>query len=284
MLMCSCLVFLVADETPCAHVKERVDLSRYLRQMGPVLRADRRYRWFLTVMALWLVGSTGGAYFTVYAMERFGADAGTVMGYTLAMSAGAGLAGLIGGRAANRVGFVRVFLVGIALTAASMGVAGLTPVPSMMYLAFALTGAGGSASWMAIINLSLELAAPADVPTYYSVASVVRGPAGALAPIAAGLYLGHFPHPPLYLFCAAVCVVSGALLRRHVREPASGLAETAPPRGAGASLKVAGPPGFDGRCSRFSRGAPADAGARCCPGPVGHRPAVTATRAWGTAA
>jgi len=219
MLTCSCLVFLRADETPYPHVKERVSLGAYLRQMGPVLRADRRYRWFLAVMSLWLVGATGAAYFTVYAMERFQADAGTVMGYTLAMSTGAGLAGLIGGRAANRVGFVRVFLVGIGLTAASMVVAGVTPVSMGMYLAFALTGAGGSSSWMAIINLPLELADPPDVPTYYAVASLVRGPAGALAPITAGLYLGHFSHPPLYLFCAVVCVVSGVLLRRYVSEP-----------------------------------------------------------------
>ncbi len=128
MLTCSCLVFLRADETPYPHVKERVSLAQYLRQMGPVLRADRRYRWFLAVMALWLAGSTGSAYFTVYAMERFQADAGTVMGYTIAMSLGSGLAGMAGARVASRVGFVRVFLVGIGLTAASMVAAALTPV------------------------------------------------------------------------------------------------------------------------------------------------------------
>lgn len=222
MLTCSCLVFLRADETPYPHVKERVSLAQYLRQMGPVLRADRRYRWFLAVMALWLAGSTGSAYFTVYAMERFQADAGTVMGYTIAMSLGSGLAGMAGARVASRVGFVRVFLVGIGLTAASMVAAALTPVATGMYLAFALTGAGFSASWMAIINLPLELADPPDVPTYYSVASVVRGPAGALAPITAGLYLSHFPHPPLYLFCGAACVLSGLLLRRYVSEPTAG--------------------------------------------------------------
>lgn len=219
LLMCSSLIFLRVREEPYPHVKARVGLALYFRQMAPLLRADRRFRWFLAVMALWLVGSTGAAYFTVYAMDRFAADPGMVMGYTLAMSAGAGLAGLIGGRMAGRVGFVRVYGVGMGLTAASMVAAYLAPASPWFYGAFALVGAGGTASWMAVINLPLELADRPDVPTYYAVAALVRGPAGALSPLAAGLYLQHFAHPPLFLFCALVSLLAIVLLRRHVSEP-----------------------------------------------------------------
>ncbi|MBT3342057.1 MAG: MFS transporter [Gemmatimonadetes bacterium] len=220
LLMASCLVFLRVREEPYAHVKQRVSLAGYLKQMLPVLRADGRFRWFLAVMALWLMGSTGAAYFTVFAMARFGADASTVMAYTLAMSLGAGLAGLVGARVAGHVGYVRVFLAGIGLTAAAMLAAYLATGSTGLYLAFALTGASGAASWMAIINLPLELADPPNVPTYYAVASLVRGPAGALAPIAAGLYLGHFPYQPLFLFCALLSLVAALLLWRYVHEPA----------------------------------------------------------------
>ena len=219
LLMCSCLVFLRTREQPYPDVKDRVRLSVYLRQMPPLLRADGRFRWFLTVMALWLVGSTGASYFTVYAMDRFQAGAGTVMGYTVAMSLGAGVAGFASGRAANRVGFVRIFLVGILGMAASMATAGLAPTSAWFYGAFALAGAGGAASWMAVINLPMELADGPNVPTYYAVASLVRGPAGVLAPVAAGLYLGHFPHDLLYLFCALTSLMAAALLAHFVREP-----------------------------------------------------------------
>lgn len=72
---------------------------------------------------------------------------------------------------------------------------------------------------MAVINLPMELADGPNVPTYYAVASLVRGPAGVLAPVAAGLYLGHFPHDLLYLFCALTSLMAAALLAHFVREP-----------------------------------------------------------------
>lgn len=219
LLICSSLAFLWAGEEPYPHVKGRVGLSGFFRQMLPVLRADGRFRWFLTAMALWLVGSTGTAYFTVYAIARFHAGAGAVTGFTVAMTLGAGAAGVAGARVAGRVGFVRVFAAGIGLTAASMAAAFLASAPAWLYAAFALAGAGGTASWMAVINLPMELADRRSVPTYCAVASLVRGPVGALSPVAAGLYLGHFPHPPLYLFCAAVSLLAAALLFRHVHEP-----------------------------------------------------------------
>ncbi len=219
LLMSSCLIFLRAREEPYPHVKRPVTLSDYLHRMMPLLRADGRFRWFLTVMTLWLMGTTGASYFTVYAMERFQADASMVMGYTVAMSLGAGVAGLASGRVASRVGFVHIYLFGILGVAASMTTAFLAPTSIWFYGAFALAGAGGAASWMAVINLPMELAEAPDVPTYYAVASVVRGPAGVLAPVAAGLYLGHFPHQPLYLFCALTSLVAAVLLVRFVREP-----------------------------------------------------------------
>jgi len=187
--------------------------------MGPVLRRDSRFRWFLGAMTLWLIGSTGCAYFTIYAMKRFAAGPSTVMGYTLAMSAGAGIAGLAAGRTAERTGFVRIFTVGMILTSASMLMACFAQESLWMYGAFAVTGTGVTASWMAVINLPLELAERPNIPTYYAVASLVRGPAGALAPIAAGLYLERFPYPPLFAFCAAVSLLAAVLLVRFVTEP-----------------------------------------------------------------
>jgi len=219
LLTSSCLVFLGVQEEPNPDIKERVGLSRYLKQMGPVMRDDRRFCWFLGAMVLWLVGSTGGAYFTIYAMKRFAADPSMVMGYTLALSAGGGTAGLAAGRMADRVGFVRIFAVGIVLTSVSMMMAGVAPASSWMYGAFAVMGAGGTASWIAVINLPLELADRPNIPTYYAVASLVRGPAGALAPIAAGLYLEKFPYPPLFAFCAVIALLSVVLLIRFVNEP-----------------------------------------------------------------
>jgi MFS family permease len=219
LLMGSCLVFLTVPEAPSAHVKIRVGLARYLKEMGPLLRQDRRYRWFLAAMALWLAGSTGSAYFTIYAMEHFGAGTGVVMGYTIAMSVGAGTAGLAAGRLSERLGFVRIFAAGIVLTMASMLVACVAPASGWMYAAFAITGAGGTVSWMAIINLPLELADGPNVPTYYAVASLVRGPAGAAAPIAAGLYLERFPYPPLFALCALSCLLAVLVLTRFVSDP-----------------------------------------------------------------
>ncbi|MEW6751129.1 MAG: MFS transporter [Candidatus Latescibacterota bacterium] len=219
LLACCALVFLRAGEEPYAHVKARVGLGAYFRSMAPVLCGDRRFRWFLTVMTLWLVGTTGTAYFTVYAMDRFGAGPDDVMGYTIAMSLGAAVAGLAGGHVAARAGFCRVFAVGMGLTALSMLAAFLALRPWVVYPAFLLAGAGGTAAWMAVMNLPLELADRRDVPTYAAVAALVRGPAGALAPLAAGAYLERFPYPPLFLFCAGISLRAVWLLARHGGEP-----------------------------------------------------------------
>ena len=216
LLTCSCLVFLRAREDPNPDTKASIGLGAYLRQMGVVLRGDHHFRWFLIAMVLWLVGSTGGAYFTVFAMKRFGAGPSVVMGYTLAMSAGGGIAGLVAGRVAGQVGFVRVFAAGIVLTAASMLAAFMASTSVWLYAAFVLTGAGAMASWMSVINLPIDLADRPNIPTYYAVASLVRGPAGALAPIAAGFYLERFAYPPLFAFCALISLLSAVLLVRFV--------------------------------------------------------------------
>lgn len=219
LLTGSALVFLMAGEEPYPHLKPRVGLADYFRQIAPVLRGDRRFRWFLTVMGLWLAGTTGISYFTVYAMDRFQAGPTAVMGYTIAMALGSGIAGLVGGQAAGRGGFGRVFLVGIGLIIGSMLAAFAAAHSWWIYLAFALAGAGATASWMGVVNLPLELAARQDVPTYAAVATLVRGPIGALSPLAAGFYLERFAYPPLFLSCAAVSLVAGLLLVRFVREP-----------------------------------------------------------------
>jgi len=216
LLMTSCLVFLRVREAPSPDVKEPIGLGAYLRKMGPVLQSDRRFRWFLITMLLWLVGSTGGAYFTVFAMRHFAAGPSEVMGYTLAMSAGGGIVGLMAGWMAGRMGFVRVYSVGIGLTAASMLVAFVASSSTWLYAAFALTGAGATAAWMSVINLPLELADRPNMPTYYAVASLVRGPAGALAPIVAGFYLERFAYPPLFAFCALLSLLSAVLVVRFV--------------------------------------------------------------------
>ena len=219
LLASSCLLFLRVGEEPNPDVKARVGLASYLKQMGPVLRGDGRFRWFLSAMTLWLMGSTGIAYFTVYAMKRFAAGPSVVMGYTLAMSAGAGIAGLVAGRMAERIGFVRIFTGGMVLTSVSMLIACVAPTAPWMHAVFAVAGAGITASWMSVINLPLELADRPNIPTYYAVASLVRGPAGALAPIAAGLYLERFPYPPLFAFCAVVSLLAAVLLISFVSEP-----------------------------------------------------------------
>jgi MFS family permease len=169
-------------------------------------------------MMLYLVGSTGSAYFTVYAIERFAVGTGAVTGFTVAMSLGAGAAGLVAGRAARVIGFVRILLVGLGLTAGAMATAAAAQTAGWLYVTFFLTGAGGVAASMAFINLPLELAERTDAPTYFAVAFLVRGPAGALAPVAAGLYLTHYPHPPLYVFCAVVSLAAAGLLQRFVHE------------------------------------------------------------------
>lgn len=215
----SALVYLLPGETPYPHVTARLGLGAYLRRTAPALRADARFRWFLAAMALWLAGTTGISYYTVYAMQRFQADTSAVMGYTLAMACGSGMAGLAGGQAAHRRGFGALCSLGIVLVAGANLVAWAAPEPSWMYVAFALAGAGSTASWMGVVNLPLELADRETVPTYTAVAALVRGPVGALSPLLAGLYLEHGSYPQLFLLGVALCLLAAACMHGRVGEP-----------------------------------------------------------------
>ncbi len=228
LLTTSPLVFMLVTEEPFQQVKQQRRLGAYFREMGPFLRADGRFRWFIAVVSLWLTAITGASYFTVYAMNRFAAGPTAVMGYTIFLTLGAGLAGLVGGAAANRKGYVRVFLCGLAGTTLSMLVAFLGPWAWCMYLAFGLAGASSSACMMGVVYLPMEMGGQDNVPTYVGISSLVRAPMGALAPLLAGVYLERFPYPPLFVFCALSGVLGAFLLARYVEEPRSQAPATTP--------------------------------------------------------
>jgi hypothetical protein len=72
---------------------------------------------------------------------------------------------------------------------------------------------------MALVNMPMELGDRQRVPTYVALSAFVRGPVGALAPLAAGVYLEFFPYGPLYLASAALAALACFVVHRFVGEP-----------------------------------------------------------------
>lgn len=219
LLVAGSLIFLLGREAPFVEVKQRTDWRGYMREMVPILRSDARFRWFIVAACLWLISYTGFSYFTVYAIQQFGAGPNTVMWYTISMAAGSGFTGYICGQVAGKRGYTVVLLFGFGATIASMVAVFFTRQGEWMYPAFALAGCAMSASYISIINLPMELAQRQHVPTYVAVSAFVRGPVGTLAPLAAGIYLEFFDFTPLFLFCAFTGIVGAYLLNHFVREP-----------------------------------------------------------------
>ena len=207
-------------EPRAATVETAVPLGVYLRRAGRVLREDRNLAWYLLARGLGFVGNMASAFFTVYALRRFGAPDWSVGLFTTALLAGQIGGNLALGSLADRSGHVASLVIGTGALLGANVLALSAPSLEVFTLVFLLQGVQLAAVNVSGLNVLLEFApGPAARPTYVGLGTTLTTPVAFGAPLLAGLMADLVGFPGVFLAAGMGALISAGVLVGRVREP-----------------------------------------------------------------
>jgi len=160
--------------------------AEFRRGLVAILRKDGNYRWFIVARMCIQAASIGSAFYTVFAVRRFGIDegsAGLMTGaFLLAATIGNPLGGWLGDRYSRRI----IFAIGGLLAGASALAALVATDASWFYLVFALLGLSNGASWTSANAMTADFGSERERPFYLSLVNTLIAPVTLLAPVLGG--------------------------------------------------------------------------------------------------
>jgi len=214
------LVFFWVRETPRVQGAPPPPMGAYLRGLLALLGEDTRFRWHIVGRALWVIGASASAFYTVYAISVYGADATAVTWMTVALAAGRALGSWLGGSLADRTGNVAALVVSSLVLCVAPIVAVLGGGMVALTIVFAIQGIGTAIGFLSGMSIPLELAPSEEqTPRYVAVTTATIGPVATLAPILAGVAIGWIGYRAYFTFAAVVFLLAAAVFRLRVPEP-----------------------------------------------------------------
>ncbi len=185
-LVVSFVFLAMTKETPHEPDEAAQAQAHWWHGLKRVLKNDIRFRWFMVVRVLMQLTTMAFAFYTIYAVDRFGmspAMAGVMAGLLSGVQIAANL---LMGWAGDRLS--RRFMLGFGALVAALSalLAILAPNLEWFYLIFSLAGIANVALWTIILTMTLEFGGVADRPIYIGIANTLVAPATLLAPFLGG--------------------------------------------------------------------------------------------------
>ncbi|WP_164689491.1 MFS transporter [Herpetosiphon llansteffanensis] len=184
-----------------------------------ILKRDRNFRWFLAARIISQLGLMATAFFTVYAVKRFGLDDQTAGIMTAIYLITQTIANPIMGWLGDRIGYRRVMEFGALLALAAGVGAWLAPALGWFYLIFALAGIANVALWTITMSMTLEFGSLAERPSYIGLANTLVAPATLVAPLIGGWLADSAGYTYTFAVAAAGGLLTWLILRFGVRDP-----------------------------------------------------------------
>ncbi|MDP9350517.1 MAG: MFS transporter [Chloroflexota bacterium] len=210
--------FRYVRELPTTDNPPPIPSLQYVRQSPSVLRRDPQFGTFVLSQVLYSFAYMAPAFYTVYALDHFGADPRTVALFTTVLMGTNTVANLLLGLLADRHGNKVVLQLGMLLAVAAPLLTVLAPSLGWMYAVFVLHSFAHAGSDIGGFNLPLEFAPRPQVPTYSAVNMTAVAPFRALAPVLGGV-LAALSYPLVFWIAAGASIISLALLSWKVHEP-----------------------------------------------------------------
>ncbi len=216
-------------EPPAAPAAPPVALGAYLARVPALLRRDRNLRWFLVARTFGVVGTMGGAFYTVYALRVWAPPESEVGVFTTLLLAGQITGTVTLGWLADRLGHRLVILVGVAAAlAANLWALG---APSLVAFGavFVLVGVQLSAYTISGLNVLLEFAPSLEArPTYIGLGTTSIAPVAFGAPLVAGLLADASGFVAVFVVAAVAGALALGVLVAAVHDPRHRLGRGAP--------------------------------------------------------
>lgn len=190
----------------------------YWQRLWQILRTDANFRLFIVTRILAQVASMGLAFFTIYAVRRYGMSeqvAGVMTGVLLLGQTLANpIMGWLGDRRSHRL----MFALGALMAMAGAILALASPHLNWFYIVFALSGVAQAALWTTSMAMTAAFGQPEDRPYYIGLANTLTAPATLLAPIIGGWLADSAGFEATFLLAASSGLATAILLIFGVRE------------------------------------------------------------------
>jgi MFS family permease len=184
-----------------------------------LLRSDPVLQGFIGVGILFGSNVMATAFFTKYAIDRYGAGVELIALFTSVLMVSAVVANLLCGMVGDQKGNKRLLELGLAAGVVAPALAAIAPSPAWLFAVFALNQIAVTAWGIAQINYVLELCGPERAATYSAVAGLMIGPFRAAAPLLGAWLVESAGYRPLFWLSATLTLLALAVSSRWVAEP-----------------------------------------------------------------
>jgi MFS family permease len=198
-------------------------LGKQFRRIVGIVRRDVHFARFLLSQVLQSFSVMAGAFYTVYAIQRFHVGSAEVGTYTVVLQAAGTASGLLWGYAADHKGNRWLLIVGSVLMAVTPLAALWVPSRELYPAVFLLSGLAVNAYELAIFNIVMEFCPPSDVPAYAALRATVVAPFRTLAPVVGGILADEVGYAAVFVLSAGAALLGLPLViamkePRHERE------------------------------------------------------------------
>jgi MFS family permease len=161
-------------------------LRTYLGETRALLRHYPDFLRLILTDWLFAFAAMAAAFYTVYAVERFGAGPWSVGRFTMTLLASGVVGGFLWGHLSDRSGNRRTLLCAAGLSALAPLLALVVPTLAVFPAVFFLSGLASSAFELGMFNITLEFAGETKVATFQGARALMVVPARVLFPLLGG--------------------------------------------------------------------------------------------------
>jgi MFS family permease len=197
--------------------------DNFSKGLVSILRNDIPFRKFLLVRSLMQLGVMSIGFYTVYAVQKYGAPGQAIGIMTAIMAVTQVFANLILGRIGDLKGHQYVLKLGAISLSLSALVAGLATDYQWFYLAFMLAGVAFVTVWTTQMLVTLQFGDIAQRPAYIGLSNTITAPSALLAPILGGWLADKAGYQITFLISIFTAILILGLLQE--RKPLDVLAE-----------------------------------------------------------
>ncbi|NPA90832.1 MAG: MFS transporter [Chloroflexi bacterium] len=211
--------FLSLTREPPDPVPDEEATSPLWREIPRVLRRDPHFTRYLIARMFIVAGNMGTGFLAVYAVERWHLSDGHA-GVFNGVSMGAQfIAYLLLGTLADKRGHTLVLKIGALSTAVSFLVAAITPIPLLVYVAFAGLGTALAAYIVSGMMIVPEFAPQEELPLYFGLSSTLPGVISMLSPMLAATVTKLWGYRAMFALSATLAFIAALLFHTWVTDP-----------------------------------------------------------------
>lgn len=247
LFLCTCGFFLLSvlsfmgvKERPALEVRQRVSLGAYLRSLPGAWRGNPRFAGAMKVRFCLAFIYLSMPFFVLHARQNIGASLGTVGLYVSAQMLGSLAGSALGGRLSDQTGNRAVVVLAVLASFLAPAAALLLTLVHAVWspalgaalfpLVYLFMGAAFGAAYIGFTNYVIDVAPPAERPTFIGLSNTLMAPFALLSP-AGGLLASWLGYEVVFALSAAIALGGVALaLRLPEPRPASNQGRRGPAR------------------------------------------------------